>query len=51
MTSASLETNVQLLRGVVPEAVAEPFKTALTAQISRFRRLGSLSRARSTGLA
>ena len=43
MTSASIDTHVHLLRGVVPEAVAEPaespFKTAFTAQISRFRRL------------
>ena len=43
MTSASIDTNVHLLRGVVPEALEEPaeapFKTAFTAQISRFRRL------------
>jgi hypothetical protein len=43
MTSASIDSNVHLLRGVVPQAVAEPaqspFKSAFTAQISRFRRL------------
>ena len=43
MTSASIDTHVHLLRGVVPDAVAEPaqspFKSAFTAQISRFRRL------------
>lgn len=43
MTSASIGTNVHLLRGVVPEALEEraeaPFKTAFSAQISRFRRL------------
>jgi hypothetical protein len=43
MTSASIESNVHLLRGVLPEAVAEPaeppFKSAFAAQISRLRRL------------
>ena len=43
MTSASIDTHVHLLRGVVPQAAAEPaqspFKSAFAAQISRFRRL------------
>ena len=43
MTSASIDSNVHLCRGVVPQAVAEPaqspFKSAFTAQITRFRRL------------
>jgi hypothetical protein len=41
MTSASIDTHGHLLRGVVPQAVAEPaqspFQSAFTAQISRFR--------------
>jgi hypothetical protein len=43
MTSASIDSNVHLLRGVVPQAVGEPaqsrFKSAFPTQITRFRRL------------
>ena len=43
MTSASSESNVHLLRGVVPQAAGaaaeSPLKIAFSAQISRFRRL------------
>ncbi len=43
MTSASIDSNVHLLRGVGPQAAAEPAQSpsesAFTAQISRFRRL------------
>jgi hypothetical protein len=43
MSSASIETNVHLLRGVVRQAVGEAaestLKSAFSAQIGRFRRL------------
>jgi hypothetical protein len=43
MTSASIESDVHLLRGVVPETAGEaaesPLKMVFSARISRFRRL------------